>query len=151
MAERRKAQAAALVASCDDVEAQFYEAMQRGDLELLMSVWSDDDDVVCVHPGGPRLVGHAAIRAAFESIFSNGAVSLQPAHLKRVETAGAIVHNVLERVDIRSEEGQMQSAWVIATNVYVKTPQGWRMVAHHASPATARDPGELAADQSTLH
>ncbi len=151
MADRRKVPAAALVASCDDVEAQFYEAMQRGDLEQLMSVWSDDDEVVCVHPGGPRLVGHAAIRAAFESIFSNGAVQLVPVHLKRVESSGAIVHNLIERVEVRNEEGKTQTAWVIATNVYIKTPQGWRMVAHHGSPATARDPGEFAADQSTLH
>jgi ketosteroid isomerase-like protein len=147
----RKAPAAALVASCDDVAAQFYEAMQRADLELLMSIWSDDDEVFCVHPGGPRLVGHAAIRAAFGSIFSNGAVPVTPVHVKRVEAQGTVVHNVLERVDIRTEEGQQTTAWVIATNVFVKTPQGWRMVAHHASPATSRDPGEFAADQSTLH
>jgi ketosteroid isomerase-like protein len=148
--ERRKPLTAALVASCDDIEAQFYEAMQRGDIERLMSVWSDDDEIFCVHPGGPRLVGHAAIRAAFESIFANGAVPVVPVHLKRVESQGAIVHNVLERVEVRAEDVQ-HVVWVIATNVYVKTPQGWRMVAHHASPATARDPGEFAADQSTLH
>ena len=135
MADRRKAQAAALVSSCDDVEAQFYEAMQRADLEQLMSVWSEDDEVVCVHPGGPRLVGHTAIRAAFESIFSNGAIAVVPTHLKRVESAGAIVHNVIERIDVRSTEGKTQTAWVISTNVYVNTPQGWRMAAHHASPA----------------
>jgi len=26
---------------------------------------------------------------------------------------------------------------VLATNVYQRTPQGWRMVAHHASPGNA--------------
>ena len=41
----------------DDIEAQFYEALQRGDIERLMAVWSDDDEISCVHPGGPRLVG----------------------------------------------------------------------------------------------
>ncbi len=150
MAARPKPPAAALVASCDDVEAQFYEAMQRADLEQLMSVWSDDDDVFCVHPGGPRLVGHNAIRAAFESIFSNGAVPAVPMHVKRVETSTTVVHNVLERVDLRTDSAT-QTAWVIATNVYVKTPVGWRMVAHHASPATAQDPSESASEASTLH
>jgi hypothetical protein len=29
---------------------------------------------------------------------------------------------------------------VLATNVYVKTPQGWRLAAHHASPAEAQEP-----------
>ena len=27
-----------------------------------MAVWSDDEEVACVHPGGPRMVGNAAIR-----------------------------------------------------------------------------------------
>jgi len=38
-----------------------------------MAVWSDDEEITCVHPGGPRVVGAGAIRAAFESIFANGA------------------------------------------------------------------------------
>ena len=55
--------AAALHASPDDVEAQFYEAMQRGDLALMMAVWADDDEIVCVHPGsGGRVVGPQAVR-----------------------------------------------------------------------------------------
>ena len=57
------------LASPDDIEQQFYEALQAGDVERLMAVWSDDDDISCVHPGGPRVVGAVAIRAAFESIF----------------------------------------------------------------------------------
>jgi uncharacterized protein YbdZ (MbtH family) len=30
-------------------------------------------------------------------------------------------------------------AYVVATNVYMRTPQGWRMVAHHASPGTQQE------------
>ena len=74
---RAKAHTAALLASPDDVEAQFYEALQQADLNKLMAVWSDDDDIACVHPGGPRVLGHAAIRASFEAIFANGAIPLQ--------------------------------------------------------------------------
>ena len=42
-------------------------------------------------------------------------------------------------------------AWVLATNVYLKTAQGWRLVAHHASPAG--DLAEPASGEapSTLH
>jgi uncharacterized protein len=39
-----------------------------------MAVWADDDEIVCVHPGGPRVVGAAAIRASFEAIFANGGI-----------------------------------------------------------------------------
>lgn len=138
------------MASVDDVEAQFYEALQRADIERLMAVWSDDDDVVCVHPGGPRVVGHAAIRATFEAIFANGAIPVRPEKCKRVESTGCEVHNLLERVDITTAEGP-QTAWVIATNVYLKTAQGWRLAAHHASPGSARELPDVVDAPTTLH
>lgn len=147
---RPKAQIAALMASVDDVEAQFYEALQRGDLERLMAVWSDDDEVVCVHPGGPRVVGHGAIRATFEAMFANGTIPVRFEKLKRIESAGCAVHNVLERVDIQTAEG-LQTAWVIATNVYLKSALGWRLVAHHASPGSMRELPEIVEAPSTLH
>ena len=52
--------AAALHGSADDVEAQFYDALRRADIDRLMAVWADDDEIVCVHPGGGRAIGAAA-------------------------------------------------------------------------------------------
>jgi ketosteroid isomerase-like protein len=146
-----KARAAALLASVDDVEAQFYDALQRADIELLMAVWSDDDEVACVHPGGPRVVGHGAVRASFDSIFANGAIPVRPQQVRRAGNASCSVHHVLERVDIITAEGA-QTAWVLATNVYLKTTHGWRLVLHHASPGSPREAQEIVADApSTLH
>jgi len=150
MAVRPKGQTAVLMSSVDDVEAQFYEALQQADLERLMAVWSDDDDVVCVHPGGPRVLGPAAIRASFGAIFANGAIPVSPQQVKRVEGAGCSVHNVLERVEIRTTEG-VQSAWVVATNVYVKSALGWRLVAHHASAGSPHEPPDAVDASTTLH
>ena len=139
--------AAVLGGSADDVEAAFYEALQRGDIDALMACWADEDDIVCVHPGGPRLVGAAAIRGAFEAMFGRGAIRATPERVRRIDALGAAVHNVLERVDLLTPEGP-QHAWVVATNVYLKTTQGWRLAAHHASPgrsevAEATIPGQL--------
>jgi ketosteroid isomerase-like protein len=146
-----KARAAALMASVDDVEAQFYEALAAGDLERLMACWSDDDEVACVHPGGGRVIGHGAVRASFEAIFANGAIPVRPGPARRVESGSCSIHHVLERVDILTAEGP-RTAWVIASNVYFKTPQGWRMVLHHASPGSTQAPPEAASDApSTLH
>ena len=147
---RPKAQTAALMASVDDIEAQFYEALQRGDLEKLMALWSDDDEIVCVHPGGPRVIGAGAIRATFEAIFSHGAIAVHVEKVKRVESAGCAVHNVLERIDIVTPKGA-QTAWVIATNVYMKTTQGWRMVLHHATPGSSQELPEVSEAPTTLH
>lgn len=140
----------AMFGSPDDIEAQFYEALQRGDIDKLMAVWSDDDEIVCVHPGGPRLVGATAIRASFEAIFSNGVINAQPEQIRRVVSLTTAVHNLLERVEMMSEDG-LQAAWVIATNVYLKGAQGWRMVAHHASPGTPQEVQEIIEVASILH
>ncbi|MEY4592727.1 MAG: hypothetical protein RIR18_1622, partial [Pseudomonadota bacterium] len=43
-------------------EAAFYEAISRGDLKTLMSIWSMEEDVVCVHPTGQRFLGLEQIR-----------------------------------------------------------------------------------------
>ena len=145
-----KPKTAALMATPQDIEAQFYEALQRGDIEALMAVWSDDEDIVCVHPGGPRIVGAAAIRATFDSIFANGPISVHPEKLRTVNTGHCAVHNLMERVDISTDEGP-NTAWVIATNVYIKTDQGWRLVAHHSSPGSPRELQEVTEAPSVLH
>lgn len=128
-----------MLASPDDTEAQFYEALQTGDLDKLMAVWADDDEVVCVHPGGARAVGLAAIRASFEAIFAQSAVPIQPEQVHRLHSLDCAVHHLAERVSVLTSEGP-QTAWAMATNVYIKTTQGWRMAAHHASPGQLGEP-----------
>ena len=145
-----RTKAVAPLGSPDEIEQQFYEALQRGDIERLMATWSDDEDISCVHPGGPRMVGAVAIRAAFEAIFANGAVDAHPEKVRRLQSHSCSVHSVLERVRIMTAEGP-QSAWVVATNVYVKAAQGWRLVAHHASPGSPREVQEVVEAASVLH
>jgi ketosteroid isomerase-like protein len=147
---RPKSLTAALLASPEEIEAEFYEALQRGDLERLMAVWGDDDEVFCVHPGGPRVVGPAAVRATFEAIFANGPVHVRPEQVRRVQGPGWAVHNLLERVEVLTDEGPL-TAWVMATNVYVKGTQGWRLVAHHASGGSPEEPPEISEAPTVLH
>lgn len=136
--------------SPDEAEQQFYESLQRADLERFMAVWSDEDDVACVHPGGPRLIGLAAIRESFALMLGNGAIDVHPEKVRRVDSHFSAVHSVLERVQVQTDKGR-QLAWVIATNVYVKTALGWRLVAHHASPGTAREAQEILESTAVLH
>jgi ketosteroid isomerase-like protein len=138
------------LAAPDEIEQQFYEALQRGDIERLMAVWSDDEEISCVHPGGPRVVGAAAIRSAFEAVFANGSINVHPEKVRRLQTLTSAVHSVLEHIQIMTTEGP-QSAWVVATNVYLKGAQGWRLVAHHASPGSPREVQEIVETASVLH
>jgi NAD-dependent deacetylase len=65
--------------------------------------------------------------------------------LVHLEREGRLAAVVTQNVD-----GLHQAA-VLATNVYHKTPEGWRMVAHHASPGTAPDVQVVDAQRPVLH
>jgi ketosteroid isomerase-like protein len=57
---------------------------------------------------------------------------------------------VIERVEVMGKDGPA-SAWVIATNVYIKGAQGWRLVVHHASRGTPQEVHEIIETASILH
>ena len=148
---KARQQANNLSGTPDEVEAAFYEALQSADIERLMVCWSEEDDIVCIHPGGPRIVGMAAIRAAFDAIFGHeGSIHVSPESIRRVDTSTSAVHSVLERIDVMTSEGPAK-AYVLATNVFHKTPQGWRLVVHHTSPASQDEAQEINQFVQVLH
>lgn len=122
--------------SAVEVESAFYEARNRGDIDTLMALWAEDDEIVCVHPGGARLHGHAAIRASWEQIFAQGGVHVRPSQLHEIHNLMSSVHSVLEG----ASESATEAGHLIATNVYIKTPRGWRMAVHHVSVAPGPAP-----------
>ena len=131
-----------------DAEAAFYDALERADLDALMAVWAEDEEIVCIQPGGPRMTGYASVREVWRRIFENGQrliVTLsQPVILQGMLVT---VHSLCERISLRGGEAD-QSAPLVATNVYVRGSHGWRLLVHHASPA----PPESASDvPKTLH
>jgi ketosteroid isomerase-like protein len=151
VAMTRTAQRAALLAGTpDDVETAFYEALQAGDVERLMACWADEDEIVCVHPGSARLLGAAAIRAAFMAMLEQGGLNVRPAQVVRVQALASAVHSVVEHVRVMLPDGPRE-ALVAATNVYHKTPQGWRLVAHHASTGGLREADAAAPPQHVRH
>jgi len=127
--------------TAQDAENAFYEALERADLEAMMAVWAEDEDVLCVHPAGPRLTGHAEIRRSWAQIFS-GPTRVRVHVAQQVAISGGMiaVHSVQENFTVegasrgaQSSDGQPAPVW--ATNVYLRTAAGWRLIVHHASPA----------------
>ena len=130
-----------------DAEAAFYDAIEHGNLEQLMLVWAEDEEIVCVHPGGPRLTGYAAIRDVWRRIFEGGVkFRIRLADGTAVQTPFSAAHTVIEHVSVRDDESQR--APVVATNVFVRGALGWRLVLHHASPTPPEAVAEL---PKTLH
>jgi len=58
------------------------------------------------------------------------------------------VHNLIESVNSTDAQRDIH---IIATNVYIKTPLGWRIVLHHASIAPGKPRAELAHSSNVLH
>jgi ketosteroid isomerase-like protein len=134
--------------TADDIEAAFYDAIGRADVDALMALWADDEEIVCVHPGAPRLVGHASIRASWEAIFEQGGVPIRAVQLHATQNLMVAIHNVVE--EVKRGGGDAQDIHIIATNVYLKTPHGWRIATHHASVAPGAAPHEKIG-MATLH
>lgn len=134
--------------SADDIEAAFYDAINRGDVDALMALWADDDDIACIHPGAVRLTGHTAIRASWAAILKSGGVPIHPVQLHATHNLMTAVHHLIEEIQLPA--GEQPDLHVLATNVYLKTPAGWRMVAHHASVAPGKA-GSHARSANTLH
>ena len=139
-----------LFPTAQDAESAFYDAFTKGDLEAMMAVWGDDDDIYCVHPQGPRLVGVEQVRESWRQIFSGGQrLSFHLRGQHRLQGMMMSVHSVYEHVAVAGDPRSQQP--VLATNVYLRTERGWRMVAHHASPAPAAAAEEPPRSAPLLH
>ncbi|MDR2113056.1 MAG: nuclear transport factor 2 family protein [Candidatus Accumulibacter sp.] len=140
--------------TAEDAEEAFYEAISQVNLDALMAVWSDDDEIVCIHPTGHRLDGHAAIRESWRAIFeSNPRFSMRIHSKVRWESALISVHCVVETLYLqkdRTTHGPM-----LSTNVFARGANGWRLVSRHSSAAIqAPENGEENASgghRHTLH
>ena len=76
--------------------------------------------------GPPDVLIELATIAPVQAVWGNTDAPGRPDLVERIEVPG---------------EGAPQIGWVMATNLYLKTPLGWRIAAHHASPGL---PDELA-------
>jgi ketosteroid isomerase-like protein len=118
-----------------EVNHGFYRALESLDLQAMDALWLHAPFAHCVHPGWEALVGWDAIRASWERIFSNtGWLRVTPTAL-HVEVLGDVaVVTCTENITAKSHE-DVGLAVAAATNLFLRTPAGWRLFHHHASPA----------------
>lgn len=136
-------------ASAQDVEQAFYEALERADLDTMMEVWADDEEVVCIHPSGPRLAGYERVRENWAQIFASPQrLQVRTSDLSVVQGMMFAIHNLLENITV---VGEPRAPPVAVTNVYVRTSSGWRMLVHHASHAPGAPPEPAAEGPKILH
>jgi len=128
------------LATPDEAERAFYAAFAAADIEAMSAVWLEDDTSVCIHPMRPRLLGWAAIRQSWQAIFTAGEpMRFSLTTVRRQRSESMAVHSLYE--DIRFGPGFAGRSLILATNVYLRTPEGWRIQIHHGSPIAAPPPG----------
>jgi uncharacterized protein (TIGR02246 family) len=119
-----------------EAEEFFYEALQKGNLEEIMSTWADDETVVCIHPMGSALEGRAAVRDGWQVICeSDQTLMFNVVSVRYEESEQLAVHVVREEITMAGDPPK--EALMLATNVYRNTEDGWRMVLHHSSPGAS--------------
>ena len=117
-----------------EANQRFYDAFGALDIAEMDEAWEDSDQALCVHPGWQPLVGWGPIRTSWAGIFDN--TTLMHFNLRYVNVAVqgdsgwvTCVENITTVL-----QGRASDFIVLSTNIFVRTPRGWRMIAHHASP-----------------
>lgn len=138
--------------AADDIEAverantAFYEAMERGDLDELTGLWLPGEDltVSCVHPGWPVLTGRGEVLRSYALIMANTEYIqffLTDVGVSMTGDTALVTctENILSGgpAEEGSSLGPLVGQLVVATNVFRRTPDGWKLWSHHGSPVLA--------------
>jgi ketosteroid isomerase-like protein len=120
------------------VNDRFYRALEELDLEAMERIWLHEPWVRCIHPGWDVLVGWGQVRESLQQIFaSTGWMRVTPTECD-VHVFGDVGMVACAENITASRDSDVGVAVAQATNLFRRTPQGWRMFHHHASPAPVR-------------
>jgi ketosteroid isomerase-like protein len=129
------------VEAVTEANAELYAAFEVGDVDRMEAIWDDSDDVRCVHPGWPMLHGRSRVLRSWSVIMAN--TSYIQFFLTGVDASVdgdlAIVtceENIL--TSVADPDGSLsESATVVATNIFRRRDDRWRLLVHHGSPVIA--------------
>lgn len=125
------------------LNSALYAAFESADLDGMEELWADDalaGSVVCVHPGWPTLRGRDEVMRSWAMIMANTTYIQFVLTDVEVELAGDIavltcVENILTAdEDADPKAGAFAGAKGVATNVFRRTTEGWRLWVRHGSP-----------------
>ena len=112
-----------------EAHAAFYDAFSERDVDAMEDLWSFRAPVSCIHPGWSLLSGREAVLASWRSILEGPAApdlaySREGIHLYGDVAVATCVETLAE--------GQL-----MATNVFAREGDHWKMVHHQAGPISS--------------
>ena len=126
------------VAALEEVNSEFYAAFERGDIDAMTRIWLDDPETLCIHPGAEPLRGASSITRSWALIMANVPYIqffLTDVRVSVHEDVASVTctENVLT-ADESTDESSFAGGRAVATNVFVRSGDTWRLWIHHASP-----------------
>ena len=121
-----------------EANGAFYRAVEELNLTAMDGVWLHEAWVRCIHPGWDLLVGWDTVRQSWEQIFSGTRwLRVTPTSVD-VQVVGDVgIVGCAENITATSD-GDVGVAVAQATNLFLRTGEGWRLIHHHSSPAPVR-------------
>ena len=140
--------------SSEEAESAFYAAFEMGDM-MLMKALMADTNVTCIHPNAMPIIGRDGVLASWRDILSSiNEPALYPEVLHRSvegdEVGNTAIHLVAETI-AADHNLSSDKTLVLATNIYIKQENGWRMMLHHSSIPPYVENDELENDPSITH
>lgn len=117
----------------------FYTALNRmlaGDASALYEIWSHGPTVSTMHPIGNREIGWDKVKASFDEVARTSTGGRVDLFDQVVNVHGDIAYELgVERADfaIANEPLTVDSR---VTNIYVRDPDGWKIVHHHGDKSS---------------
>jgi len=53
-----------------EANAEIYRAFRTGDMAAMATLWADDENILCIHPGHATLSGRAAVQESWFDILA---------------------------------------------------------------------------------
>lgn len=127
---------------------RFYHAFESLDIKRMESVWANDDEIQCGHPGWRILRGWKPVMESWRQIFEN-----TPRIQFMLTDLTVAVYSELACITLyenlnSSLEGQNVAATILTTNIFRKGADGWRMIHHHGSSVAQPPPDK---ETPTVH
>ncbi|GJL50316.1 MAG: hypothetical protein NPIRA01_15430 [Nitrospirales bacterium] len=112
----------------------FYQSFENLDIAAMDTIWAHQEYVTCIHPGWSIRVGWPAVRDSWVVIFNNTfSMKFQLTELQ-VQVAADVAW-VICTENITSRVGDIdQNSVVVATNLYERIGESWKIIHHHGSP-----------------
>ncbi len=115
--------------------AQFYVALNalfKGEVEPMLEVWSHDDDITYMGPGGGLHFGWEQIRSDWEhaaSLKLGGKIEASDIHIFTGEQLAIVQnHEIGKNID---DQGNTIQVKIRATNIFRLQDGQWLMISHH--------------------